>query len=600
MLFGKYVNRYYLKYGLLFFVGILALIICDVFQLYIPEFLGDIVDYIDGGAIEAHLDEILNIILYTIGIAVIMFLSRIVWRLTLFRASSGIEADLRHKMFLKAERLSENYYHNNKVGNIISWFTTDLEEIEHIYGWGSITLIDAFFMSIFVLIKMFLLDWLITLVVLIPVLLIFVWGLLVEKFMDMKWENRQKALDQIYDFAQENFTGIRVIKAFVKETQQLHAFAKIAKKNYDVEIDFVRYSIAFDIAISIICALIISIIVGLGSYLVIENFNGNPLVIGGYVIDLTNGDLITFVGYFDSLVWPVIAFGQIFIMRSRAKASLRRISRFLDQEEDIKNPENAIKLVNCQGKIEFKNFSFKYQDSSKDSLKNITLTIHPGESIGVIGKIGSGKSTLMNILLRLYNVEKNTVFIDGVDLMECDLTSLRDNIAFVPQDNFLYSDTIQNNIAFFDTSISINNVQEGALFADVHSNIVDFPLKYQTVSGERGVSLSGGQKQRIAIARAYVKHAPIMIMDDAVSAVDVKTEETILNNIKTQRRGLTTILIASRVSSVKNLDKIIVLNNGKLEAFASHDDLMKISPTYKRMVYLQTLEEELEGGNTNG
>jgi ATP-binding cassette subfamily B protein len=295
----------------------------------------------------------------------------------------------------------------------------------------------------------------------------------------------------------------------------------------------------------------------------------------------------------------MIAMGQIDAMRSRAKASLKRVAQFLDAPEDIKNPENPIVLENVKGKITFKNFSFKYPDSqaNMNSLTNVTFEINAGESIGIVGKIGCGKSTLVNSLLRLYNVDEDSIFIDGFDIMKCDIKSIRDAIAYVPQDNFLFSDKIYNNIAFSNRSIDRVKIENAARFADVHDNIADFKNGYDTLSGERGVTLSGGQKQRIAIARAYLKDSPIMIMDDSVSAVDVKTEETILNNIHEQRKGKTTIVIASRVSTVSKLDKILVLKDGEVEAFDTPKNLLNISPTYKKMVYLQELEKEVEGGN---
>ena len=294
----------------------------------------------------------------------------------------------------------------------------------------------------------------------------------------------------------------------------------------------------------------------------------------------------------------MIAMGQIVAMRSRAKASLNRVAKFLDADEDIKNPKNAFVLENVSGKITFKNFSFTYPDGDQNykSLENVSFEINAGESVGIVGKIGSGKSTLVNSLLRLYNVEEGTIFIDDHDLMKCDITSIRDSIAYVPQDNFLFSDKIYNNIAFSNRSIDRVKIENAAKFADVHDNIAGFKNGYDTLSGERGVTLSGGQKQRIAIARAYLKDAPIMIMDDSVSAVDVKTEETILHNIHEQRRGKTTIVIASRVSTVSHLDKILVLNDGKIEAFDTPKNLLEISPTYKKMVYLQELEKAVEGG----
>lgn len=594
MLFGKYINKYYLKYSWLFLLGIIGLVAVDVFQLFIPEYLGKLVDLFDGSAIDkAALKEI---ILGVIVVALVMFFGRVMWRLSIFNASQRIEADLRHNMFLKAERLSQRYYHENKVGTVMAWFTTDLETIEEFFGWGSVMLVDAMFLSVLALYKMFTLDWVLSCILLIPLVLIVVWGMLVEKFMALKWEQRQTEFDKLYDFSQESFTGIRVIKAFVKETQQLHAFAKIAKRNKDANIELVKVSVIFDAIIEIIISAIMALILGLGGYFVYKYSIGAPVVIFGHTVDMSAGGLITFVGYFDTLVWPMIALGQVVSMRSRSKASLKRITNFLDQEEEIHNPENAYVLADVKGDVTFSDFSFAYPNTDADVLKNVSVDIKAGESVGVVGKIGSGKTTLVNTLLRLYNIDKGKVFIDGHDVMDCDIQSVRDAIGYVPQDNFLFSDKVKNNIAFSCETLDMDKVYEAAKFADVHSNIQDFTEGYDTISGERGVTLSGGQKQRISIARAYIKDAPIMILDDSVSAVDVKTEETILANIRNQRKGKTTIVIASRVSTVSHLDKILVLNNGEVEAFDTPQRLAQISPTYNKMVYLQKLEREVEGG----
>ena len=594
MLFGKYINKYYAKYCWLFLIGLVGLVAVDVFQLFIPEYLGKLVDMFDGGTIDTG--ALKEIILGVMVVALVMFFGRIMWRLSIFNASQRIEADLRHNMFLKSERLSQRYYHENKVGTIMAWFTTDLETIEEFFGWGSVMLVDAMFLSILALYKMFSLDWVLSCILLIPLALIIVWGMLVEKFMALKWEQRQTEFDKLYDFSQESFTGIRVIKAFVKETQQLHAFAKIAKRNKDANIELVKVSVIFDAIIEIIISAIMALILGLGGYFVYKYVTGSPVSIFGHTVDMTAGRLITFVGYFDTLVWPMIALGQVVSMRSRSKASLKRITNFLDQEEEIRNPQNAVVLEDVKGEIKFDGFSFAYPNSDSNVLKNVNVKIKAGESVGIVGKIGSGKTTLVNTLLHLYNVERGKVFIDGHDIMDCDIDSLRNAIGYVPQDNFLFSDKVKNNIAFSCENLDMDRVYDAAKFADVHSNIEEFTEGYETVSGERGVTLSGGQKQRISIARAYIKDAPIMILDDSVSAVDVKTEETILANIQSQRKGKTTLVIASRVSTVSHLDKILVLDKGEVEAFDTPQRLEEISPTYKKMVYLQKLEREVEGG----
>ena len=596
MLLGKYINKYYLKYAIFFIIGVVALILVDYFQLEIPKILGEIVDT-NSSTIKT--DNIVDVVVRLIIIGIVLCVGRIVWRLALLTTSKKIETNLRREMFEKSERLSQKYYHENKVGTVMAWYTNDLETVEEYFGWGSIMLVDAVFMSILVIIKMINVDIALSLVTAIPVVLIIVWGGLVEKFMAMKWDKRQKAFDELYDFTQENFTGIRVIKAFVKENQEIKAFAKVAKKNKDVNIDFVKTSVLFDAIIEIICGTVFALLLGIGGYFVYCKVTGNPIMFFGLHVDLSAGKLVEFVGYFENLIWPLIAMGQIISMRSRATASLKRITEFLDSEEDVKNPENAIVLENVKGKITFKNFSFKYPDSNISSLEGVSFEIQPGEIVGIVGKIGSGKSTLVNTLLRLYNVNEGTLFIDDCDIMHCDIHSVRNAISYVPQDNFLFSDKVRNNIAFSNLALEYEKIELAAQFAAVHENIIEFEHGYDTVSGERGVTLSGGQKQRVSIARAYVKEAPIMIMDDSVSAVDVKTEETILKNIKEKRSGMTTLVIASRVSTVMHMDKILVLNEGTVESFGTHQELLETSPIYQRMVFLQELEKEVEGGGSN-
>ncbi len=596
MLFGKYLKKYYKKYAFFLIVGVLVLILIDWVQLYIPEYLGRIVSYLqDGSVTSEELGLIGKTVGYVLIVAAIMSLGRVLFRLVIFHASYGIEAGLRREMFEKAERLSQRYYHENKVGTIMSWFSSDLETIEECFGWGTVMLVDAFFLSILTIYKMFSLEIALSCIAIIPIVLIVIWGALVEKFMGKKWKERQEAFDSLYDYAQENFTGIRVIKAFVKENQEIHQFAKVARQNENVNIQFVKISVLFDVLIEIIISLVLSIILGFGGWFTYACVTGNPVVIFNQSISMSADKLVVFTGYFDTLVWPAIALGNIITMRARGKASMKRVSNFLDQNEEIKNIENPIVLDGCKGEITFNNFSFNYPSSNDEVISNVSLTIKPGEAVGIIGKIGSGKSTLVQALLRLYNIAPNSILIDGNDIMDCDIESVRKHIAYVPQDNFLFSDSIKNNINFSDIDISIEDTISAAEFADVHDNIMDFKNKYETVMGERGVTLSGGQKQRISIARAYVKNSAIMILDDSVSAVDIKTEQKILNNIKELRKEKTTIVISSRVSTVNQLDKVIVLKNGELEAFDTPSNLLKTSETFKKMTYLQKLEKEVEG-----
>ena len=600
MLFGIHIRKYYKKYAVLFILGILFLIFVDWIQLYIPEFTGKIVDLVNAGVDEESKKTILEYCLWILLIAFGMFVGRMTWRFCILTAARKTDRDLRHEMFLKAEKLSLSYYHDNKVGTIMAWFTNDLETIEEAMGFGMTMLVDATFLLVFTLIKMINYSLALTLFSLVPIIFIIIWGALVEKYMTIKWDQRQQSFDDIYDFAQENFTGIRVIKAFVKENKEILAFSKVAKKNVSKEISFVKTSITFDVLIEIVIALVVASLLGFGGWFVYAFVTNDPVVLMGVEIILTPGELVTFIGLFDTLIWPLIALGQIVSMRARAGASLNRVSKFLDTPEDIKDDPDAIRLTDCKGKITFNNFTFTYPGDKDASLKEVTLTIEPGESVGVVGRIGCGNSTLVNSLLHLYNVDKDAIKIDDVDLMDINIHSLRDNVAIVPQDNFLFSDTVENNINFAHQDHGLEEAINAAKFSDVHENIVEFTNGYQTVTGERGTTLSGGQKQRISLARAYAKNAPILILDDSVSAVDLKTEEKILHNLKEYRKGKTTIVVASRVSTVSHLDKIIVMQEGRVEAFDTPANLAKTSPTYQKMVFLQKLEKEVEGGDTPG
>ena len=595
MLFGKYISKYYLRYAVFFLLGIAALVVVDYVQLFIPEELAKVISIFENGFTGDATETVMSAVFKVLIVAAIMLVGRTVWRLSIFYASRKIEANLRHEMFQKAERLSQQYYHDNKVGTVMAWFTTDLETIDEFLGWGTVMMVDAFFLSILTMIKMIRLDWMLCIICLFPIILIIIWGALVEKYMSLKWEQRQAVFDELYDYSQENFTGIRVIKAFVKENQEIHAFAKVAKKNKEFNIGFARLSIIFDVVIELIIGLLIVALLLIGSWFVYSTVTTGEFSFLGHTSKLPASKLIEFISYVDILIWPMIALGQVVTMFSRARGSLHRITNFMDQEEEIKNAPDAVKLENCKGDIVFNNLTFKYPSTNYAQLKDISLTIKAGERIGIVGKIGCGKTTLVNLLLRLYNLEENQILIDGIDLMKIDITSLRDSIAYVPQDNFLFSDTIENNINFSNKLLDLKTAEDGAKFANIHDDIDGFVSKYQTVSGERGVTLSGGQKQRVSIARAYVKHSPIMILDDSVSAVDLKTEESILHNIMEFRKNQTTIVIASRVSTVAHLDKILVLNEGELEAYDTPNKLLEISPTYQRMVKLQELEKEVKG-----
>ncbi len=587
MIFGKYINKYYFKYLYILLLGLLSLAAVDYAQLLIPELykyiingIGNGFNTINGVDVPFNFDFVLDkICLPMIIVILVIVTGRFLWRICFFGAGAKVEEDLRLRMFDRCKNLSASYYQKNKVGNLMSLFTNDLETVQDCFGWGVMMLCDALFLGGMSFYKMVALKPLLALFSLIPLACMLVAATVIGNYMEKKWETRQEAFSQLSDFSQENFSGIAVIKAFVKEGKELSAFKKLNKHNEDVNVEFVKASTILNIAITLFIESVVCVILGYGGYLVFAgSFNA--------------GELMEFIGYFNAIIWPVMAISELIGMKSRGQASLRRISELLSASQDVKDRDGAKPLGNARGEIEFKNLTFAYPDSEIPSLKNVSFKIEAGENVGIVGRTGSGKTTVADLILRTYNVPDGTVFIDGNDVNDVTIESVRKNAAYVPQDNFLFSDTIENNIAFASDEVSFDAVVRSAKLADVNGNIVEFRDGYKTVLGERGVTVSGGQKQRISIARAMMKNAPVLILDDAVSAVDTETEKKILENLRLTRKGKTTILIAHRISTVKGMDKIIYLEDGAVAAIGTHEELMNTCPEYKRTVELQIIEEK--------
>ena len=422
-----------------------------------------------------------------------------------------------------------------------------------------------------------------TLLALIPALIMFAIGTQMSKVMTRRWEERQEAFSGLSDFAQENFSGIAVIKAFVKEYKELQAFRKLNKENEEINVTYTKIATLLEVLVTLFVESVICIILGYGGYLVYQGrFNA--------------GQLVEYIGYFEATVWPIMAVSMLIEMTSRGRASLNRITELLDAPIDVADRPGVADLTDPKGGIEFRHLNFRYPDGEFDVLRDISFAIAPGESVGSVGKTGAGKTALVDLLLRTYNVPDGTLFVDGRDVNSLSIHSVRNACAYVPQDNFLFSDTIAHNIAFGVDDATPEDIERAASMADVRDIIVDFKDGYETVLGERGVTVSGGQKQRISIARALLKDAPILILAASVSAVDTSTEKIILDNLKNSRAGKTTLLIAHRISTVERLDKIIFLNEGRVEAVGPHDQLYASCPEYRRMVDLQRLEDETKGG----
>ena len=594
MIFGKYINRYYLKNAPVLLLGLAALLTVDYIQLLIPRLyrlvingvnLGQVV--VDGQTV-AFGKEVLfqHICLPMIYIIILMVLGRFLWRVCFFGSAVRVTADLRERMFDHSRQLSQQYYQVNKVGNLMSLYTNDLDTIQECFGDGVLMFFDALTLGLLALYKMWNMDHQLTLLALIPALLMLAIGTVMGKMMTKTWEKRQQAFSDLSDFAQENFSGIAVIKAFVKELKELIAFRKLNKENEKINVEYTRISVLLEIMVTLFVESVICVILGFGGYLV-------------YVGRFNAGQLVEYIGYFEAIVWPIMAVAMLIEKSSRGKASLNRITELLDAPIDVADRPGVPDLANVQGGVEFRDLTFRYPDGEFDVLKNISFTIQPGERVGIVGKTGAGKTALVDLLLRTYNVPDGTLFVDGKDVNTVSIHSVRNACAYVPQDNFLFSDTIAHNIGFGVDDATREDIDRAAALADVRDNIVDFKDGYETVLGERGVTVSGGQKQRISIARALLKNAPILILDDSVSAVDTRTEKIILDNLKASRAGKTTLLIAHRISTVEGLDKIIFLEDGRVEAVGPHDSLYASCPEYRRMVDLQRLEDEV-GGDSNG
>ena len=586
MIFGKYINRYYLKNAPVLLLGLLALLMVDYIQLLIPQFYRLVINGVNLGQVVVNSQtlpftkEVLlqHICLPMIWIVVLMVIGRFLWRICFFGSAVRVAANLRERMFDHSRQLSQQYYQVNKVGNLMSLYTNDIDTIQECFGDGILMFFDALVLGLMALYKMWRMDYKLTLLALIPALIMFGIGTVMGTAMTKRWEERQQAFSDLSDFAQENFSGIAVIKAFVKELKELMAFRKLNKQNEEINVIYTKIATLLEVLVTLFVESVICVILGYGGYLVYQGrFNA--------------GQLVEYIGYFEAIVWPIMAISMLIEKTSRGKASLNRITELLDAPIDVADRPGVQELQNPQGSVEFRHLTFRYPDGEYDVLQDISFTIHPGESVGIVGKTGAGKTALVDLLLRTYNVPDGTLFVDGKDVNTLSIHSVRAACAYVPQDNFLFSDTIAHNIGFGVDDASPEMIDHAASLADVRDNIVDFKDGYETVLGERGVTVSGGQKQRISIARALLKDAPILILDDSTSAVDTRTDALIRKAFREEIPNTTKIIIAQRVSSIEDADQIIVLDDGKIAGVGTSEELLKTNDIY-REVY----ESQVKGG----
>ncbi len=587
MIFGKHINKYYLRYAPWLLLGLAALVLVDYMQLVIPNLYQQVINgmnqghvAVDGASVPFDMDFLLDrICLPMVGIVAAMVFGRFLWRVCIFGAAIQVETGLRNEMFGHAKDLDRQFYQENKVGGLMSLFTNDLETVQDCYGSGFLMFFDALLLGGLSVVKMWAMDPVMTTLSMIPMGLLLASSAVVGRYMMRKWDVRQEAFSKLSDFSQESFSGISVIKAFVKEAKELLAFKSLNRENEEANVDFTRVSVLLRILVTLFVESVICIILGYGGYLV---WNGA----------FNAGELMEFIGYFQAIVWPIMAVSELIDMTSRGQASLRRISELLDAPRNVADRPGVTPLDGVKGDIEFKHLTFRYPDGEYDALRDVSFTIRAGENIGLVGRTGAGKTTVVDLILRTCNVPDGAIFVDGHDVNTVPIQDVRRAAAYVPQDNFLFSDTIARNIDFTHTDPDPARVSTAAALAGVDGDIQGFPLGYDTVLGERGVTVSGGQKQRISIARALIKDAPILILDDSVSAVDIQTERAILTNLKRTRRGRTTILIAHRISTVEQMDRVIFLEDGAVAATGTHAELYEACPAYRHMVELQRLEEE--------
>lgn len=578
----RYVRRHWWQYIL----GILALFIVDEVNTYVPRFTGEITNGLDQHTLD--MGGVMGLVWKIVLIGVIIAVGRFAWRFFLFGSARSIEKELRSDLFAHLSSLSPHYYNEHKTGDLMARFINDLQAVRTLVGMNVISTFDATVMLLLVLWQMMTyVSPKLTGVAVLPLILIIFGDYFYGKVMHKRFLAKQQAFSTLTDQVQETVSGIRVIKSFVQERKELYAFAKTTLFTKEKNLGVVR--------LQALVMPLLDLIVGIASLL--------TLIYGGYLAiygEINIGQFISFNSYVTMLVWPMMAVGECITSVSQGLASLRRIQEIFDVKPEIVDGDMVNPSIQTlKGDISIEHLSFAYPDQpTVPVLEDVSVHVKAGETLAVLGRTGSGKSTLPSLLMRLYDVPDGMITIDGHNLRVIPLAALRRNIACVPQDNFLFSDTLQNNIAFGSDNKSLDAVQEAAKNACIHDNIMEFPKQYQTLVGERGVTISGGQKQRSSIARALMKDAPILLLDDALSAVDTDTERQILDNLRRLRKGRTTIIVAHRISTIQDADHILVLDEGKVEEYGTHEELLNNGKLYASLYRKQQLEKELheEGG----
>lgn len=577
----QYLNKYFTKYKYHFLLGIITTIAAQIFSLYTPKLIGNSINALTQKQFDSEttknilLENIVWVLVTTIIAGVLTFLMR----QTLIVMSRYVEFDLKNEVFRQYENLSQNFYKKNRTGDLMNRISEDVNKVRMYVGPAVMYTINTFIRFAVVIVQMYIISPKLTLYTLLPLPILSYLIFKLSNEINIRSGIFQQNLSQLSSYTQEVFSGIRVIKAYSLEDKSQGEFSELSEESREKSMKLAKTNALF--------GPLMILLIGMSNLVVI--YVGGMMYINGSIKSI--GVIAEFILYVNMLTWPVASLGWVSSMIQEAEASQKRINEFLKIQPEIKNKTLESSII--EGKITFNHVSFTYEDTNITALNKVSFTIQKGETLAILGKTGSGKSTILNLISRLYDIKDGEITIDNHNIKDLNLHDVRNSIAFVPQDAFLFSDTIMNNIKFGKENATEAEVIEAAKKAVVHNNIMGFNEQYQTVVGERGITLSGGQKQRVSIARAIIKDSNILLLDDCLSAVDTETEEAILNNLLEICKDKTTILVSHRVSSAKNADKIIILDNGQIIQQGSHNQLVNQEGYYKDLYLKQLSEKEI-------
>jgi ATP-binding cassette subfamily B protein len=565
-----------------YFVGVFFLIIVAILQVVSPRVVGIIIDEIALGTLTmASLWKWSAVILIA---GILQYLFRYIWRMKIWGTSAELEKILRSRLFKHFTEMDAVFFQKYRTGDLMAHATNDLNAIRMVAGAGILTLADSISSGGITLFTMFfLIDWRLTLIAMIPLPALTLVSRILGQKMHKRFRKAQAAFSNLNDKTQESVSGVKVIKTFGEEEEDIHDFEAMTKDVVAKNKAVYLVDALFDPAIQLILGLSFALTIIFGGRFVVEG-------------SISIGQLVSFISYIGMMAWPMLAVGRLFNVLERGSASYSRIDELLKEKSTIQEQKDAIRTP-VTGDLDFQVSSFGYPNSEEISLQDVNFHLERGQTLGIVGRTGSGKSTIFRLLLREYDQYAGSINYNGIDIRDYSLDALLSGIGYVPQDNFLFSSDVRENIRFADPSISQQKVEEAARLTAIHQDILGFPDGYDTLVGERGVSLSGGQKQRIAIARALVTEPELLILDDSLSAVDAKTEEAILTGLKEKRADQTTIIAAHRISSVMHANEIIVLDEGRIVERGTHYELMDLNGWYRRMYEKQQLETKLEGAD---